>query len=259
MKRIPRTRETSSNFSDSIQRQLNMYAVAAGAAGVGILALAQNAEARIVYTPAHKTIGSHSTLSLDLNHDGVVDFTLSNSSEASVKWSSQFLSATGQASGNEVWGESRYFGAAALRAGTVIRNNLRFGPGKHQMAVVRLLHPSSRYTCRDPWVNVKNRYLGLKFVIKGKTHFGWARLSVTCSTSPLPTVGAVLTGYAYETTPNKAIIAGKTKGADDGSSMEQPDPVSLTAPAPEPATLGLLAMGAPGLSIWRREESVGAP
>ena len=31
----------------------------------------------------------------------------------------------------------------------------------------------------------------------------------------------------------------------------------FSAPTPEPATLGLLAMGAPGLSIWRREDAVG--
>ena len=32
-----------------------------------------------------------------------------------------------------------------------------------------------------PWLKVKSAYLGLKFVIKRKTHFGWAtQLNVTC-------------------------------------------------------------------------------
>jgi hypothetical protein len=99
------------------------------------------------------------------------------------------------------------------------------------------------------WPGVKNRYLGLQFVIKkGKKHFGWARLSVS-----RPPYVAALTGYAYETIPNKPIIAGKTQGPDDTSVEESNGTPAI--PSPEPATLGALAMGAPGLSIWRREES----
>jgi hypothetical protein len=60
----------------------------------------------------------------------------------------------------------------------------------------------------------------------------------------------ILTGYAYETIPNKAIIAGKTHAPD-----EEPGPASLKTRTSESATLGMLALGAPGLSIWRREDS----
>jgi hypothetical protein len=45
-------------------------------------------------------------------------------------------------------------------------------------------------------------------------------------------LNATLTGYAYETVPNKPIIAGKTKG---------PDVITL-----EPGSLGRLAQGSPG-------------
>ncbi|MGA2611628.1 MAG: hypothetical protein ABSH01_29635, partial [Terriglobia bacterium] len=103
------------------------------------------------------------------------------------------------------------------------------------------------------WANVRGRYLGLKFRIKGKIHYGWARLNVTVGNSRIT---ATLTGYAYDTIPNKTIIAGQTKGPDDNM-IEEPS-ASMTVPASQPATLGALAMGAPGLSIWRREESVSA-
>jgi hypothetical protein len=43
-------------------------------------------------------------------------------------------------------------------------------------------------------------YLGLKFVIKGKTHYGWARLAVSAQRF---VVTATLTRYAYETVPGK--------------------------------------------------------
>jgi hypothetical protein len=99
-----------------------------------------------------------------------------------------------------------------------------------------------------PWLNVKLAYLGLKFVIKGKAHFGWARVKL--SHNMYSPIQATLTGYAYETIPGKGIIAGATKGPDD------PEPTAFfNAPASEPAALGTLALGAPGLSIWRRKES----
>jgi hypothetical protein len=107
-----------------------------------------------------------------------------------------------------------------------------------------------------PWTNngkpVKDRYLGLKFNIDKKIHFGWARLNVVFN--GYTGFIATLTGYAYETIPNKSIIAGQTKGPDD-TTIEEPHG-SLTAPSPQSASLGALALGAPGLSVWRREELV---
>jgi hypothetical protein len=76
MKRAPRPRRTA-NLSESIHHQLNMYAIAASAAGVGVLALAQNAEAKIIYTATHQTIKPNQPYDLDLNRDGVTDFLLS--------------------------------------------------------------------------------------------------------------------------------------------------------------------------------------
>lgn len=88
-----------------------------------------------------------------------------------------------------------------------------------------------------PWAYVKNRYLGLKFQTKGQTHFGWARLSTKIGFGGAT---GILTGYAYETIPNKAIIAGKTHGPD-----EEPGPASLKTRTSESATLGMLALGRP--------------
>jgi hypothetical protein len=84
-----------------------------------------------------------------------------------------------------------------------------------------------------------------------KIHFGWARLNVNCVYPKA--IRATLTGYAYETIPNKAIIAGATKGPDAAEPT-----ASFNKHNPEPATLGMLAMGAPGLSIWKREEPIAA-
>ena len=77
------------------------------------------------------------------------------------------------------------------------------------------------------------------------------RLNVEVLSKPVRIV-ALLTGYAYETVADTPIIAGATSGPD-----AEVNPQGL-APGRAPATLGLLAMGAPGMSIWRREESVDA-
>jgi hypothetical protein len=92
------------------------------------------------------------------------------------------------------------------------------------------------------WLYTRDRYLGLKFLISGQVHYGWARLSVTVTQPTLRERGfyAILTGYAYETVPNKTIITGKTKG---------PDVITL-----EPATLGHFAQGASGMSAWREKK-----
>jgi hypothetical protein len=76
---------TPSKLSDSLRQQLNMYALAATAAGVGLLALAQLAEAKIIYTKTHHVIDDHNRYYyLDLNHDGKADFRRTQPTAAAV-------------------------------------------------------------------------------------------------------------------------------------------------------------------------------
>ena len=51
-----------------------MYALAASAAGLGVLALSQPADAKIVYTKTHHVIRLGQHYDLDLNRDGITDF-----------------------------------------------------------------------------------------------------------------------------------------------------------------------------------------
>jgi hypothetical protein len=256
MNRPSGPRKTAS-LSDSIHQQLSMYAIAATAAGVEMLALAQPSEAKIFYTPAHQVIKPNQAYDLDLNHDGIIDFTIRNGSRGSFYNIALTESAP---AGNSVVGFKTIVGASssiwcasALTRGKVIGARRKFTSGGRP-ALLFYSGPSNGRVC--PWNNVANRYLGVRFKIKGRARYGWARLSVVriISTTGLGYAVAI-SGYAYETIPGKAIVAGQTKGPGDESSV----PVdSLDAPsaipARIPAMLGLLAMGAPGLSIWRREE-----
>lgn len=272
MKRVSRTPYP---LASSIHQRLNMYALAAAAGGVGMLALAQPSEAKIVYTPAHVKLNNKEFV-LDLNHDGKVDFYLvqrrlfqgrtASASSLSVchapfNTSREFCPGTARSSSapNALNGVRVIpsGSAAVLRAGTKIQNGNRFVDKKPVFMGRGLFASTAGTSWSGPWVNsgkgVKNRYLGFKFKIKGKFHFGWARLTVTTAKGSFT---SILTGYAYETIPGKAIVAGQTNAADDRIGG-QPQ-AALTKPASEPVSLGLLAVGSPGLSIWRRKEQQAA-
>jgi hypothetical protein len=261
MKRSPRPPKTPASLAESVHRQLNSYALAASAAGVGMLALAQPAGAKIIYTPANRSISPHSTVHLDLNHDGIVDFDFKD-----LRTTNSFGSGTGRLSvlpaqkGNQIWGHSvsgRAY-ASALLAGA------RVGPKKHFLSHTGMMASSRddmgpRYpvatsgVCSGPWANVSNRYLGLKFVIQGETHFGWARLTVGCPYAS-STVAGTLTGYAYETVPNRPILTGKKRGPEEAHLIAEQSRSGAGPGTPQPPTLGRLAQGVEGLVAWRRKK-----
>lgn len=253
MKPAKRSPRPPFSLPEPLQRQLNMYALMASAAGVGMLVSAHPSEAKIVYTATHRVITNGHHVNLDLNHDGVTDFAIINSVQCNTDQCFYDLTEKPRL-GNSVIGMTRgsflpY--ASALHAGAHIGPNPKF---VYRPAILGYVYQGGGGTSsRGPWVNVTNRYLGLKFIIKSQRHYGWARLTVKVSGV---TVTGILTGYAYETIPNKAIIAGETKGPDQENIA--PTGASLTAPTPKPSTLAMLALGAPALSIWRREESLSA-
>ena len=98
-------------------------------------------------------------------------------------------------------------------------------------------HSSTRTI--GPWRNVTTRYLGLKFKINGKFHYGWARLSVKALK------GQFLRSPPFSPVCLRALssvrrsrLTRPTNGPDD------PEPVpSLNLLTPVAATLGAFATG----------------
>jgi hypothetical protein len=228
-----------SQLSASLYQRLNAYALAASAAGVGVLALTQPADAKVIYTPAHHVIHKNEKYILDLTHHGTGDFGFLihpfgySSSRTGFRL---FGLGTNTQTANVVSITSRTgtfgFGvAAALKKGSRIPQRGAYGLG-----ATAFLVGNGRSYFGNWFPNVKDRYLGLRFYIDKKKHYGWARLNVRTTEHPF-TIHGTLTGYAYETIPNKPIIAGKTKG---------PDVITI-----EPASLGHLAAGASAIPAWR--------
>ena len=250
----------ASSLYQSIHQQISVYAVAVLI--VGLFALTQPSEARIVYTPTN--IHVDNPYNLDLNQDGITDFTIQQNEK-------HWVGCEGRESASDNLAETPAQGngvvlattsvAAALHPGLDIGSQ-RFGSGEAFLANVFSLWASIVNTCfhyqgmGDRWVNVSNRYLGLAFQISGKTHYGWARLSVQVG---YVYINAKLTGYAYETIAGKSIKAGQKKEATEDPTNEDFGPgASLTSPIPDkpqPASLGMLALGARDVPLWRRKES----
>ena len=240
---MPHTRTNSARPESSINPKLNQrltaYVAAASAACIGSLAVAPSAEAKVVYTPTNVVLTT--PIEIDLNHDGITDFSIGFAGYQH----DLLLAVAPQVAGNAVRGNGSaacgFFGVP-VGPGEKFATNSYFGHGV-RMASFYAYGISQSY---GPWANVTNRYLGFKFLINGAFHYGWARVSVT---NELRTV--VLTGYAYETTPNTTIIEGHLSGG----TAESVAPSDLLAPTQQPATLGMLARGADGLALWRREEN----
>ena len=244
-------------LSDALLRHLDSYALIAGATGVGLLALAEPAAAEIVYTPANHVIGNGSVYSVDLNNDGTNDLTIRNipgryCTLDSSCFQIESLAVTPSQSNAVVY---NVYGAVAMKAGMNIGPKAVFHGGAERMVW------SFGNEAIGSWITVKNRYLGVKFAITGQTHYGWVRLSVLVLANFQ--IIATLTGYAYETVANQPMVAGKTEGGETNpvpsKSGGTASHASVREADAQPAMLGMLALGAPGLELWRRSEWMGQP
>ncbi len=228
------------SVSPKLEKKLTAYIAATSAAGFATLLAAPQAEAKVVYTATNTAVTT--PVPIDLNHDGIADFELNFTQGIGHSF---WLMVNPQVAGNSVRGQN---GAAAagffgvpVGPGEKFTTNSYYGRGVFMAGFFQ--YSVSNFF--GPFANATNRFLGFKFSIAGQTHYGWARMTVT---NDLRNV--VLTGYAYETTPNTNIIEGHLSG----NSAENLVPNDLLAPASGSATLGMLARGADGLAIWRREE-----
>jgi hypothetical protein len=199
-----------------LERTLSRYVMAAGAS---VVALAASANARIIYTPVFVDIPPNtSPYQLDLNHDGISDFTITNAfspppmnpmTGSTRYWTNYSIQLQGNESQNAYLNRavstSRSW-AAAMPA------DRKVGPDRQFIVFPKNPMAFCGQACAGPWLKQKNRFLGLRFSIHGKAHFGWARMSVLYSGKGHFTVR--LKDYAYETVANKVIRTGDNGTGD---------------------------------------------
>lgn len=236
MEQALRSSAKPASIPASLNQRLNTYVIAATAAGVSALAMAQRAEAQIVFTPANKTINTGEKLPIDLNHDGVTDIVIREGPcSRSVYFPGNSLQAVPQAGGGV---ERIYPGlAAALSAGSEIGGRKFF----NSRAGVMATFTNYGVYYFGSWVDYESqaKYLGIKFSSAGEIHYGWARLTVLPDNKDII---ATLSGYAYETRANTPIRAGDRGTQGGEASSEVIDRAERAERSPR--MLGRLARGA---------------
>ncbi len=251
-----RTKSRSrTRLGNLLERNLVAYAAAAGA---GLLTASLPAQAEIIYTPSNTpwTLAVQNQgpalTELDLTNNGKPDFTFVMSSTLRF-FSSTFVATTTAfkfllkvdpaRKGNQVVQGHQAIAASALESGASIGSQQKFGEGGLNLWFSSL---KSNVTRRSgSWQPVEYAYVGLKFTMNGQTHYGWARIKFPIPGSVYPALHyPSIDGYAYESTPNKSIVAGATSE----STKESPK-------AAASASLGTLAVGAAGLDMWRTENT----
>jgi hypothetical protein len=231
-------------LSEPICRELSFYSLAAGAAGVSVLALASPSDAQIVYTPARETIGANHKIVIDFNHDGIADLII-REVPGTFGERSNSLSAAPPAPGDGIESTIAVGWAGELKRGARIGPTASFANAPVLMANYSYF---GVYGFGD-WLYADGfaRYIGVRFVINGATHYGWARMNVRYNRLDRDIAG-LLTGYAYQSKPNMPILAGATGGGT--ADVESGPSEILSTPKPS-ATLGALALGAGGREIQR--------
>lgn len=175
----------------------------------------------VVYTTANEGTTGSGKFELDLNSDGVADFTFE-------EYYSPLYSGAGEGIGpprqcGAIGGLSvtarRHDGvengaqigeAVALLSGSPIDSQSSFSPKESSMFgyATGCVPPHHRPGTYGYWGGARSTarsgamYLALELKIGGHTHYGWAQMSVGEGY-------ATLTGYAYETVAGKSIMAGQ--------------------------------------------------
>ncbi|HEX8816719.1 MAG TPA: hypothetical protein VF753_14570 [Terriglobales bacterium] len=204
MSRTPSRYKSAHSLSPSTQRQLSMYALAAGAAGVAALAAPQ-AEATVVYHHVNVRVSAGSTYLLDISHNGVADFAFNNRIALNSMGAAGTFMVGGESSNQLVVSSNGC--AAAVGQGTRINSQANFDA--IGLSPDMAFFSSTGGVVKNagcPWTKNEIGFLGLKFSISGQTHYGWARVKLYWV--PSKGINAVLTDYAYENEANTGICVG---------------------------------------------------
>jgi hypothetical protein len=207
-----RRKLTASPLSQHLEKNLLAYAAAAGT----LLAFARPASAEIIYKPSNTPLGTPFAggvvTQFDINGDGINDFSFDNYSYFSHGFGATELSIFSRETGNGIIaitlkGQNRPT-AAALAAGVEVGPTQSFQAPSYGLLLGGIFEGSSGGAFGS-WLNVETAYLGLKFVVNGETHYGWARIKLV---APGEINSGSIYGYAYESVADEPIVTGKTSG-----------------------------------------------
>jgi hypothetical protein len=103
-------------------------------------------------------------------------------------------------------------------------------------AKIQIWDPNTGNPTEGHFAGVSEKYIGFRLHLSSTEDlvYGWAKVSTVTNLNEIGVSGdVILHGYAYESTPNTAILAG-------------------ASPVPEPTSLAIFAMGGAGIAAWKR-------
>jgi hypothetical protein len=185
-------------------------------------AFAGRSAAEVVYTKVNISIPVGGAYNIDLDQNGITDFTLRSSlledycqfGDGYV-WTLTLIPANGSGVMTDA-GNTTSTNAGALQNGVTVNYGQSFYAGTAVMAGLDWGFCGTGVL--GEWLNLPNRYVGLRFKdAANNVHYGWAKVSTTAYVDQYGTLHAstVLSGFAYETTPNLGILTGQI--SDDQS------------------------------------------
>ena len=245
----PRSR-AASQLSEPLQHRLSAYAIAAGAAGVSVLACSVPADAAPICTTLSVKLVSVETYALNPAGQMIPPFNIAQtfedvSSQSNSFWNRGFFTPN-SAGANALLGPKGL--PANLASGASIGPTGQFGKGQ-SYGLLFSYGPNNNGGYSHHRGNLKFGktidFVGFEFSLAGKTHYGWIRMQVMLGKGGGFNTTATFThllGYGYESTPDTAILAGSC--------------IAARPENPPLASLGTLALGSEGLPLWRRKSPI---
>jgi hypothetical protein len=152
---------------------------------------------------------------LDLNNDGVIDYVLSSVLIENndlpylylyINRKTPSLNRVLVRQGEELPLNALW--AVPLDKDFEVRENLSaslsWSADEVKTALLNVSETATTRTFSGEWLGKKDKYLGLRFLIDGKTHYGWLRISHNLNEAKL-----AIKDYAYNKTAGQPIKAGE--------------------------------------------------
>jgi hypothetical protein len=247
-----RKKRMARGLSKSLDQRLTAYTLAAGAAGVVVIACAPPAEAAPVCKTLSATLYRTMTYSFNPAHQAIAPFDLAQTfnevSSLTFSIRNRLFFTPNSRGANAVLATNGW--PADLQAGAKIGPADNFGKGG-SYGLMFNYGPGSSATRGHHKGNLQfnaTTYIGFKFLIAGKTHYGWLRLETKLLDN---TPYTYVQQYGFETVADTAILAGSCGTGQSASDATSAGKMSDNDPSQ--GSLGALALGAQGIPLWRRK------
>ena len=228
-------RTANSKLPPRIDRQLNGYCVAASAAGVALLACALPAEARVICRKTSDSLLGTQTIPFNPANEKFPPFNLAqtfsrfSSSKYGTYYGNRAFFTPNTQAANDLLASNGL--PAALTKGAVIGSKGKFGKGNSygMLFTYGQIFGGTVNHHRGNFPLTKVGYLGFKFSISGKSHFGWARLRVDVKK---PQTTTKLLSFGYETIAGKAVRARACTTVEESTAGDLNTPQAATQQVP---------------------------